>query len=177
MAKEIPLTKGKVAIVDDADHEWLSRWSWTLNAYGYAVAHKTGTRRLQYMHRTILQPPDEYYTTANGRSYPKYLVDHIDGVPLNNQRSNLRLCTYGESSRNRKAFSTRKYSVYKGVFAVKGSNRNPWKACIYLDGKEIRLGCFPTQEAAALAYNEAALKLHGNFAYINVITDPIIPER
>ena len=36
--KEIPLTKGKVALVDDSDFEWLMQWKWSYASTGYAVS-------------------------------------------------------------------------------------------------------------------------------------------
>lgn len=176
MAKEIPLTKGKVAIVDDADHEWLSKYAWNCNAYGYAVTStpdEDGIWRHKFMHRLIMQPPGEYNIGPSGRKYPKYLVDHIDGNKSNNQRSNLRICTHAESLQNRGKFANSKYSIYKGVTLNKRNSRNPWKVKIKCDGKYIHIGMYPTQEAAALAYNEAALKYHGEFARLNEIPPAI----
>lgn len=170
MAKAIPLTRGKVAIVDDADHERLNRHAWSCNPYGYAVTSildPDGKRRVKYMHRMIMQPLDEYNAGPSGRIYPKYLVDHRDGDKLNNQRSNLRICTHSESLRNRSGFSSRKSSKYKGVTLENESSIRPWKVKIKCDGQYIHIGMFATQEAAALAYNEAALKYHGEFARLN----------
>lgn len=92
----------------------------------------------------------------------KMRVDHIDGNPLNNQRSNLRLATPAQNkhnSRKRKATS----SIYKGVSKLK----NSWKAQITVHGKTTRLGKFETEKEAALAFDEAARKLQGPFAKLN----------
>jgi hypothetical protein len=78
----IPLTKGLYAIVDAADYEWLSKYKWTALIVGdkaYAIRSHKGKTIL--MHREIMQPP------------PGMVVDHINGVSLNNRRCNLRVCT------------------------------------------------------------------------------------
>lgn len=162
MAKEIPLTQGKVAIVDDADFEWLSQWKWCYHRdrAGRGIADGKGSAKMHFMHNYIMQPP------------PGFVVDHIDNDPLNNQRSNLRICTQAENLRNRRGFSTKSSTSFKGVFPVKKSKIRPWRATIKLNGKSIHLGSFPTAEAAAIAYNEAALKYHGEFAHLNIIEQP-----
>lgn len=170
MAKAIPLTQGKVAIVDDEDHEWLNQYAWSCNPYGYAVSsvlEPDGIRRTKYMHRLIMQPPDEYNVGPSGRKYPKYLVDHIDGDTRNNQRSNLRICTHAESLQNRGKFASGIYSVYKGVYLDKQNSRNPWKVKIKRDKEYIHIGMFATELEAAIAYNNAAVKYHGEFARLN----------
>lgn len=168
MAKEIPLTKGKVAIVDDADYEWLSQWKWTYTR-GYAVHKEAGKYggKSTRMHRLIMQPPDHL------------VIDHIDWNPLNNQRSNLRICTQYENMQNRKhsyyqtdSWKNRpeaKTSQYKGVRLAKGTITTPWRAEIWSNRQRIHLGYYATEVEAAIAYNEAAIKYHGEFARLNEI--------
>lgn len=105
-----------------------------------------------YLHREVL-------------NVPKHLmVDHINGDRLDNRKSNLRLCTDKGNSRNKKAFSGK----YKGVHFAKGSNR--WVAQITKNYKCHHLGCFKSEDEAALAYNTAAKKLHGKYAFLNKIS-------
>lgn len=159
MAKEIPLTQGQVAIVDDEDHEWLSQYKWCCARRRAArgVSNGKGSSRMHFMHNYIMSPP------------PGYVVDHINGDGLDNRRSNLRICTQAENLRNRGKFRGKRASIYKGVSRSPKSRINPWVATIKIDGKIIRLGSFPTENDAALAYNEAALRYHGKFARLNTI--------
>lgn len=169
MAKEIPLTQGKVAIVDDADYEWLNQLTWRLDRQGYAVRSvrsKKGSVQPQYMHRIVLQEPHD---GVSGQIHPKCIVDHADGNPLNNQRSNLRICSPAESNQNRGRHSHKTSSVYKGVFREKKQISKPWRTLIAIDGKLTHIGYFATEIEAAKAYNDAAIKHHGEFARLNEI--------
>jgi hypothetical protein len=150
----IPLTRGLVATVDESDFHHLSQWKWSVTKGRrtfYASRHERegGRDRLVYMHRAILAP-------AAGE-----LVDHVDGNGLNNTRANLRACTNAENMRNRAKFGR---CPFRGIYATpKGS----WVARIRVDGKTVHLGVHQTAEAAARAYDAAAVRLHGAFASLN----------
>lgn len=94
------------------------------------------------------------------------LVDHIDGNRLNNRRYNLRTCDNHGNCRNR-GKSKNNQSGYKGVFLRKKTGT--WICSITKNRKKVFLGDFKTKEEAALAYNEAAIRLHGEFAKLNEI--------
>jgi hypothetical protein len=153
--KEIPLTQGFKTQIDDEDYEWLIQFKWFAskerNVY-YCNTHERGTDRILRMARLIMNAPKGY------------IVDHIDNNGLNNQRSNLRLCTPIQNSRNRRK-STSKTSKYKGVCWDK--YKKMWFCCIMLNRKQIRLGYFEAEISAALTYDEAAKKYHGEFANLN----------
>jgi HNH endonuclease len=156
--KEIPLNHGKVALVDDADYERVMTRTW------YAVQHKKRwyaksgfyrglgkTTTTVYMHRFIFNLPP-------GR---KNEVDHRNGNGLDNQRSNLRVCT---SAQNKMNVGLRKdnRSGYKGVGWH--SKMKQWMARIRIDGKYRVLGYSPDVRVAAQMYIEAAKTHHGEFA-------------
>jgi hypothetical protein len=82
---------------------------------------------------------------------------------LDNQRQNLRLATNQQNCRN--IHGGRGTSAYKGVSAHQMSHR--WRARLTVDGRETHLGMFDTEEAAALAYDEAARRHFGEFACPN----------
>ena len=92
----------------------------------------------------------------------KLQVDHIDHNGLNNQKYNLRNCTFTQNRMNR-IRNKNNTSNYKGVTHDDGYIY----AQINANGKHIRLGSFKTEKDAALAYDKAAQKYHGEFAYLN----------
>ncbi len=156
MVKEIRLSQGKVAAVDDEDFEYLNQWKWW---YSDGCAKKSvymnGKRKPAgaYMHRLIMNTP------------PGMDTDHINGNSLDNRRCNLRVCTHAENLRNKA--KTKGTSKYKGVHWHKADNK--WRAQIGVDWGKLHLGNFHTEEEAALAYNEAALKHFGEFARLNAL--------
>ena len=150
----IPLTRGKFAIVDAADYESLSQHKWFANGdehRGFYAGRRVGSKLL-LMHRVIMNPPEGM------------VVDHIDGNGLNNRRSNLRLCTQKQNSRNA-APSRRSSSRFKGVYFNKRTRK--WIATIGYNGKTIHLGSFDDEIEAARAYDRKARELFGEFAYLN----------
>lgn len=92
------------------------------------------------------------------------VIDHIDGNGLNCRRSNLRFAEHAGNARNRKKSGSTS-SRYKGVSAQHGK----YVAHIRCDGKKIHLGTFEDEETAASAYNDAAVRLFGEFASLNKI--------
>jgi len=157
--KEIPLAKGKVAIVDDDVYEYLSQWNWTThcseNKRWYA-ARNEGYRfhRNILMHRVIMNAP-------NGVD-----VDHWDGDGLNNQKYNLRFCTPIQNARNRRCRSDSTVGL-KGVGHKDTKKKKRYFARITFEGKDMFLGIFNTPEEAARAYDEKAKELFGDFARTN----------
>jgi hypothetical protein len=151
----IPLTRGYVAIVDAADAERVGRHSWCANIRGslvYAAARIND--KLVYLHRFLTDAP---------AGVP---VDHVDGDGLNNQRTNLRVCTPAQNAGNWHHVKGR--SRYRGVFA----NGYGWCAQIRVNGGVKHLGVFDTEEIAALAYDLAAVDTRGEFARLNIGVGP-----
>lgn len=161
--KEIPLTRGKVALVDDADFEGLSRFKW--------YAHK-GTRTW-YAHRNRQLNAGKQTTVLMHRqilgAVPGKEVDHRDGNGLNNQRCNLRLCEHAENGHNRCRKMAGGSSRYKGVSWNKRLGK--WRADISVNWCQKYLGLFSDEGDAARAYNAAAVQFYGEFAALNVIDE------
>jgi len=159
MTREIPLSGGGVAIVDDDMFEELSQYRWHLVSRGrYALRFAwDATKKRQIgilMHRQIMNAP------------PHMSVDHIDSCGLHNTRANMRLATHQDNMRyQRKRNNSR--SAYKGVWRKSPTSR--WQASICVSGKQIRLGLFDSEIDAALAYNTAAIKHFGEFARLNEV--------
>lgn len=160
--KEIPLTRGYVALVDDEDFEWLAQWKWqavkdTCTEAIYAVRSIRGTatpsgKGTIRMHREIM-----------GLGYrDSHRVDHIDrSKTLDNRRSNLRIADASQNGANRRR-NRNNASGFKGVWFHKPANR--WIAAIKRNGRSTHVGSFGTPEAAHEAYVAAARKQWGEFA-------------
>ncbi len=163
MVREIPLTRGLVALVGDEDFGVLNQFNWHANPGEKTFYAKRKTSSQPYtnvhMHHQVLG------VSAIQR------VDHIDGNGLNNVRSNLRVATHGENARNVK-IQKRNRSGFKGVSWETRSNR--WKAAIQADKRCIFIGLFRCPEQAAHAYDAKAREVHGAFACLNF---PLPGER
>lgn len=109
----------------------IKQYSWCTNSAGYLVANIDG--KVVRLHRYILN-----------LSNPSDLVDHIDGNPLNNTISNLRICSNKQNVRNSK-IPINNTSGYTGV-RLKPSGR--YQARIMVNRKEINLGMHDTFEEA-----------------------------
>ena len=134
--KAILLSKGKVAIVDDGDFEWLSKWKWCYAIPGYAK--RAGDIK---MHRVILE-------RLGYKDF--HSCDHKNGAGLDNRRKNLRPCTHQQNMLNK-----RKYKNNTSGFAGVGLDRGKWTARLTCKGKVTYLGSFDTPEKASAAYEVA----------------------
>lgn len=161
--KLIPLSRGRFAKVSPEDFKALSAVRWYCqHGGGYAVRTKRnpgGTKagqRVIYMHRVILKAP------------PGVTVDHINGDPLDNRRSNLRLATKRQNLLNgQRQRSDQANSRFRGVVYYGRGRRKPWTARVKVGDKKVPLGYWPSEEEAARAYDAAALHYYGEFASPN----------
>lgn len=154
---EIPLTKGCVALVDDRDNHLATfKWHTHENPPGvYArrtIAGRLGRSRIEFMHHAVLGVPSSVQ------------VDHVNGNGLDNRRENLRIASHAQNQANRR-LGKNNTSGFKGVYWHRGHGR--WRAAIKVSGRKIVLGHFITPEAAARAYDKAALEHFGAYARIN----------
>lgn len=139
---------GKFALVDDDDFELASKFKWYLSGeYPVRSFGQRPNRTKISLHRFLMNTPLGMMT------------DHINGNGLDNRRSNLRICTVAQNTMNSKK-GMRNSSKYKGV-----TKNKPWRA--YIGTKTI--GHFSSENEAAEAYNNAAKKLYGKFARLNII--------
>lgn len=152
--KEIVLRSGGVVLVDDEDYEWLAACKW-YDVHGYARGKLNGKQVA--MHRIVANAPSQIP------------VDHINGVRLDNRRSNLRLCTNSQNSAAVLWSPANKTSRFRGVCWDKIRVR--WRATIEVNGIKHGLGGYPTEEEAARAYNRAASEYFGEFARLNDVSD------
>jgi hypothetical protein len=160
MSKLIQLPKNQFVIVDDDDFEKLNKYKWWIKGHDnnsrlYVIRTIKINRKRKHikMHREIMGFPE------------KKSIDHIDHNGLNNQKSNLRICTFENNYNARKL--TIGSSKYKGV--NKREKYIAFRARIRFNKKLIHLGYFKKEIEAAKAYNEAAKKYFGEYACLNKI--------
>lgn len=159
--KKISLGHNKYALVDNKDYEniWMiSHRKWQLSGMGYPIRkyknEMTGKIESMYLHKLIMGNPKGFQ------------VDHIDHNTLNNQKSNLRICTTQENRRNQRKL-IKATSIFKGVHWNKKCKK--WRASITVSSKPIHLGLFIKETEAAQAYNKKAVELFREFALVNKI--------
>ena len=158
--KEIRLTKGYVALVDDEDFERVNQFKWHALVIHrkdgsvskvYAAGRNKG-REHRLLHRFILKVTN-----------PKIEVDHEDGNGLNCQRYNIRPCvSHHQNMRNMRGYGK---SGFKGVSWHKQTGK--WRVRIFVKERELALGLFSDPMEAACAYDMAAVKYFGEFAHCN----------
>lgn len=153
--KRISLTQGQYALVDDADYEWLMQWKWRVQkttATNWYAIRTMGNKQI-LMHRLILGISNDRQT------------DHINHNGLDNRRSNIRLCTCQQNQFNQRRQQRETTSEYKGVGWCKRAKK--WKSRIKRNSREIHLGYYDSEIAAAKVYDAKAVELFGEFANTN----------
>lgn len=156
----LPLSRGAIALVDFADLEWLSAFSWCVrlcrSGAFYANRGTTvgGKSVAIQLHREIMRAP------------AGLVVDHINGDTLDCRRENLRICTRAQNTWNQKP-RVGCASKYRGVIR----DKYKWRAQIKMGSRNYYLGGFDSECAAAARYNVEARRLFGEFARLNLDED------
>lgn len=155
--------------VDRADFERVNQFKWRISSRttksgktrNYVlrtacVGNDANGKRLYkciYLHRFLLDAPDHL------------VVDHRNGNPLDNTRSNLRLATPSQNAANSQPMNRSKYG--RGVMKVSHNAPRPFRATIRVNGVSLHLGYFATAHEAAAAYDRAAVMHYREFAVLN----------
>jgi len=157
MSKEIELTQGKAATVDDPDYKALCRFKW----YASCINGRW------YASRSVRRPPDGPGAVRMHRSIvkpaPGLEVDHINGNGLDNRRANLRAVSHVQNVWNLHKTRRSRSSRFVGVSLADGR----WRATICFGSRSIHLGMFSREVDAALAYDAKCRELRGPFARPN----------
>lgn len=155
MTKQIPLSRGLFALIDDSHFELVSQHKWyAQSSHGktYAARNVTvsGKRAKVYLHRLIAGVTDR---TLH--------IDHVDGNGLNNTTNNLRVATVSQNlcNRGKQANNT---TGHKGVYRTKSG----FMARVGSQGGSIYAGHFKSADQAAEAYFAVSATTHGQFGKI-----------
>lgn len=154
----VDLGDGTYAFVDAEDWPRVSRHAWRAREDGYVQRTwaEGGRTRHELLHHFVMR----------GRVRPGEVVDHAFGERWNCRKACLRVATGRENSMNRAPLTGKEY---KGV----APHRGRWKARIKTGGRSVHLGVYDTPEMAAMAYDEAARQLFGEFARLNFPAGPV----
>jgi hypothetical protein len=149
------LYRGKHTIfIDEQDLELLLSRAWVVVGSGNSRTKYLRFRGTNF-HRVVMGVDNS----------PGISIDHINHNGLDNRRANLRIATNSENQCNSMKRDQRCSSQYRGVHFEKRTQK--YKSEIYKDGKKHGLGSFSCEIDAAIAYNEAAIRIHGEFACLN----------
>jgi len=154
--KKIPLTQGKFAMVDDEDFHYLNRFNWMYweTDTGFYPAREIGKRVIP-MHHFILPSKKSHY------------LRHKNNDALDNRKENMESI----STNHRRHLGLKKRlgaSIYRGV---QKNSMNTWRVVIAKDKIRYFIGNFTDEREGAIAYNEKAKELYGEFAYQNIIPE------
>lgn len=157
--RRIKLTRGKYAIVDVEDFEWLNKYKWHYTHYGYARRtnyKRNGKDKIEvesYMHKMIFQAPEGM------------IVDHINRNGADNRKANLRAATQKQNVWNRKFKRKGGKTRYNGIRWDK--NREKWQVRLAINGRRESFGYYADEKEAALAYDRVAKRYRGEYAFLN----------
>lgn len=163
--KRIALTRGKTAVVDDADYRFVSGFKWRAmpanngRSWEGATWYAGTGRNTRMMHRIIMKAPKGVQ------------VDHRNRDGLDNRRRNLRLATRGQQRANSGRSKPPGGSRFKGVSWWKGHGHDAmWRARLQKDGK-VYIRYSTNEEEAAEMYNKMAAAHFGSYAKLNVVKE------
>jgi hypothetical protein len=159
---KVKLPCGKFTEIDEQDAYLLKEFPHWRAPKGYVII----TRYIKTEYGSVRQ--DVYLSRAIVKPSSRFVVDHKDRNPLNNKRSNLRMCSVNQNAVN-KPKAKGKTSKYYGVSRCREAKTNVWRIFVRdpkTKNKRVT-GCFSTEIEAAKAYDKIAFELWGEFAQLN----------
>lgn len=144
--------------VDDDDVDWLNLWNWTLSPVGYAYRKKHWTENGKHLASNILL----HRELMNCSDDNDVVVSHIDGNKLNNQKSNLLICTRVQHAKN-VGTKNKKTSTFRGV----SRSGTRYRATITINKVLTNIGLYATEIEAAQAYDRWVIENLGKSGRLN----------
>jgi hypothetical protein len=155
MTRQIPLTQGQVALVDDWHFEELNRFKWharwskfTRSFYADRNEGKEPFRKRILMHRQIMKTP-------TGME-----CDHINHNTLDNQERNLRNTTASQNRMNKKLYHNNRL----GLKCIRQEG-NSFRVRVKKNGQIVFGKSFRSLDEAITARDAALLEFHGEYSF------------
>lgn len=169
LMKKIKLTKGKYALVDDEDYDYLNQWKWMVGGKGsrgktyYAIRWERGWSKYSNKPRKIIQMANVVMNCPKG-----FVIDHINRDGLDNRKQGLKIVTQKQNNNNRRVWGKSKFfGVYPEIEKRPNKVYTCWRVQIYSGKNRIFVGLYKTEIEAARAYDEKARELFGKSARLN----------
>lgn len=167
MTVQVPVNGDYIVLIDEEDADSVLRLKWEVSKTSRAVGgfvHFAVRSRVRVNGRYVRKSLGTFLMNPG----PGFEVDHKNGNSLDNRRENLRLATRSQNIANTRK-STSSKSPFKGIYFHKAKQR--WHASAKFQGKPIHIGYFDSAVDAAIAYDNCARLIHGEFARLNFPKD------
>jgi hypothetical protein len=141
-----------ISMIDSVDYKRVKPFRWFVCSGGYIRSTSLNCKETIFLHKLIMSFPEGM------------VVDHINGLKIDNRSTNLRICRQSQNCFNRSK-SINKSSSHKGVYFHAANKK--FMAAIGKGYRKLHIGSFENEIDAAMAYNEKAIELFGEFAKLN----------
>lgn len=154
---EIPLTRGKVALLDAWHAPFFQQWTW------YARERRGAWGSIWYATTNWLRPTGSYRTVGMHQVIAFLrgweITDHINGDGLDNRMENLRRATLHQNPQNRRLSPNNKY----GCPGISTTKHGRFTVQIHAHGRKITLGTFDTLDEAIQARRDGEMQFHTHY--------------
>mgnify|MGYP002625683343 CR=1 FL=1 len=136
--------------ISSADMEAVSKYRWYMSTDTGYISTTQFENHQTALHRFIL----------GLRHEDGYVVDHINRIKTDCRRENLRIVTVAQNTLNKSL----RHNSLTGFKGVSSCSKSIYKAIIYIQHKEVRLGTSQNPEECAQMYNHACDLLYGTYS-------------